>query len=77
MLPRIAPMELRLIRDAFDHADYVFELRHDGFRGIAYIEGGECRLVAQRHRGLRSPSLATALSKLPTDSLLRKSYLSH
>ena len=23
-------MELRLVRDAFDHADYVFELKHDG-----------------------------------------------
>ena len=29
------PMELRLVRDAFDHADYVFELKQDGFRGMA------------------------------------------
>jgi len=28
-------MELRLVRDAFDHADYVFELKQDGFRGMA------------------------------------------
>ena len=38
MLPKIAVMELRLIRDAFDDPGYVFELKHDGFCGLAYIE---------------------------------------
>ena len=37
MLPKISPMELRLVRNACDDPNYVFELKHDGFRGIAYI----------------------------------------
>jgi len=63
-------MELRLVRDAFDDSNYVFELKHDGFRGVAYIEGGKCQLVSRRHRGLKFPSLATALAKLPAESAI-------
>jgi bifunctional non-homologous end joining protein LigD len=70
MLPKIVPMELRLVRNVFDHADYVFELKHDGFRGIAYIEGGKCQLVSRRHCGLEFPSLAAALAKLPAESAI-------
>ena len=70
MLPKIAPMELRLVRDAFDHADYIFELKHDGFRGLAYVERGECRLVSRRGRGLKFPSLAAALAKIPAESAI-------
>src|SRR5215469_14591500 len=36
MLPKIAAMESRLVRDVFDHPDYIFELNHHGFRGLAY-----------------------------------------
>src|SRR5580765_8495660 len=70
MLPKISPMELRLVGDAFDHADYVFELKHDGFRGLAYIERGECRLVSRRWRGLKFPSLAAALARIPAESAI-------
>jgi len=70
MLPKIVPMELRLVRDAFDDPAYMFELKHDGFRGLAYIENGECRLVSRRYRGLRFPSLAAALAKLPAESAI-------
>src|SRR5262245_50443038 len=70
MLPKIAPMELRLIRDAFDHADYVFELKHNGFRGIAYIEGGKCQLISRRYRGFEFSALAAALAKLPAESAI-------
>ena len=70
MLPKIAPMELRLVRDAFDDPAYIFELKHDGFRGLAYIENEECRLVSRRYRGLRFPSLAAELAKLPAESTI-------
>ena len=26
-------MRLRLVREPFDHPDYIFELKHDGFSG--------------------------------------------
>ena len=34
-------MRLRLIKQPFDHPDYIFELKQDGFRAIAYIQNGE------------------------------------
>jgi hypothetical protein len=40
-------MRLRRVPAAFDDPDYVFELKHDGFRAIVYIENGECRLVSR------------------------------
>jgi bifunctional non-homologous end joining protein LigD len=40
-------MRLTNIAKAFDDPDYVFELKHDGFRAIAYIEAGECKLVSR------------------------------
>ena len=32
-------MPLVRIPDAFDHPDWLFELQHDGFRALAYVEG--------------------------------------
>jgi len=29
-------MRLSLVREPFDHPDYIFELKHDGFRVVAY-----------------------------------------
>jgi ATP-dependent DNA ligase len=34
---------------AFNDPEWLFELKHDGFRSLAYIENGQCRLVS-RHR---------------------------
>jgi bifunctional non-homologous end joining protein LigD len=31
----------------FDHPDWLFELKHDGFRALAIIEGHRCRLVSR------------------------------
>jgi bifunctional non-homologous end joining protein LigD len=43
----------------------VFELKHDGFRAVAYIEHAECRLVSRNMRNLRFDFLQKALAKLP------------
>jgi bifunctional non-homologous end joining protein LigD len=32
----------------FDSEDFLFELKHDGFRGLAFVEKHECRLVSRR-----------------------------
>ena len=58
-------MRLRRVSAAFDDPNYIFELKHDGFRAIAYIENGECRLVSRNLKNLRFHSLKTALAKLP------------
>lgn len=31
-------MPLRLVREAFDHPDWIFELKYDGWRALAYVE---------------------------------------
>jgi ATP-dependent DNA ligase len=45
-------MRLRLVRQPFDHPDYVFEVKHDGFRVIAYLQNGESKLVSRNQRNL-------------------------
>jgi ATP-dependent DNA ligase len=47
MLPRIHPMRLRLVGKPFDHPDYIFELKHDGFRAVACMQNGECKLISR------------------------------
>ena len=64
-------MRLRLVKEPFNDPDYLFELKHDGFRAIAYIESGGCRLVSRNLKSLRFDSLRVALGKLPvTDAVL-------
>jgi bifunctional non-homologous end joining protein LigD len=58
-------MRLRQVREPFDHDDYVFELKHDGFRAIAYIDSGECRLVSRNLRALPFKFLRASLGTLP------------
>jgi hypothetical protein len=38
MLPRLHRMRLRLVNQPFDHPEYVFELKHDGFRALAHTK---------------------------------------
>jgi bifunctional non-homologous end joining protein LigD len=63
-------MRLRLVKEPFDNPDYIFELKHDGFRALAYIDAGECRLVSRNLKSLRFESLRAALSKLPVKNAI-------
>src|SRR5690348_11570183 len=42
------PMPLVRIPESFDHPDWLFEVKHDGFRALAIAEGHTCRLVSRR-----------------------------
>jgi bifunctional non-homologous end joining protein LigD len=47
----------------FDHPDWLFELKHDGFRALAVIEGHRCRLVSRNgHAYGQWPQLAEKLA---------------
>jgi bifunctional non-homologous end joining protein LigD len=46
MLP-FQPMPLRRRRDAFDHPDWLFELKYDGFRALATIQSGRTQLFSR------------------------------
>jgi bifunctional non-homologous end joining protein LigD len=41
-------MSLTWRREPFDHPDWIFEIKHDGFRAIAYVEQGSARLVSRK-----------------------------
>ena len=46
-------MPLLRVPDAFDHPDWLFELKHDGFRALAKIDGHQCTLVSRRRHVYR------------------------
>jgi len=70
VLPRIRPMRLRLVKEPFDHPDYIFELKHDGFRAIAYLQDGECKLISRRQNTLAFRSLKNNLANLSVGSAI-------
>jgi bifunctional non-homologous end joining protein LigD len=70
VLPRIHPMRLRLVREPFDHPDYIFELKHDGFRAVVYLQACECKIISRNQRNLGFESLKKALAKLPVQTAI-------
>src|SRR3984893_2187189 len=52
--PRMDTAQLSLVREPFDHPDFLFELKHDGFRALAYINDGHCELISRRRNSYRS-----------------------
>ena len=48
MLPRVEPAKLTLRRELTPHPDWIYELKYDGFRALAYIENGTARLLSRR-----------------------------
>ena len=61
-LPKIDTMELIQIATPFDDSDWLFEVKYDGFRSLAYIENGTCKLVSRnKHDYQRFADLRDAL----------------
>jgi ATP-dependent DNA ligase len=56
-IPKIIPMPLAQLREPFDHPDWTFEVKYDGFRALAYLEGGVVRLVSGKENVVRDPDL--------------------
>src|SRR5450755_3601495 len=54
VLPSIIPAKLARSLEPFDDKDWLFELKHDGFRSLAYLENGQCRLVSRRRNTYKS-----------------------
>jgi hypothetical protein len=77
-LPFISPMLATPCREPFDHANWLFELKHDGFRAIAFFEDGHCRLISRngyRFSDFRDleDSIGQALKAIPRSSTARSS----
>jgi bifunctional non-homologous end joining protein LigD len=55
-------MPLARLHAPFDHPDWIFEPKLDGFRGLAYVTGGKARLVSRHGNVFKSfPELAAAI----------------
>ena len=47
VFPNFRPVRLSRRAEPFDSEDFIFEIKHDGFRALAFIENGQCRLVSR------------------------------
>jgi hypothetical protein len=57
-------MLLARLDSPFEHPDWVFEPKLDGFRALAYVEGGDCRLVSRNRNAFKTfEPLAQAISQ--------------
>src|SRR6516165_1458723 len=64
-------MELALVAAPFDNPDWLFEIKHDGFRALAYISDGACTLISRRHNRYKTfRGLRESLAKLEIPAIL-------
>ncbi len=47
-LPKLSPMDLIQIPAPFDDPDFLYEVKFDGFRALAYVDAGHCELVSRK-----------------------------
>src|SRR5262252_10268603 len=47
MSVKFEPIRLSRRAEPFDSSDFIFEIKHDGFRALACIQASECRLVSR------------------------------
>ena len=47
-LPRFNHMPLARLHAPFDHPDWLFELKYDGFRALAYVTPERCELISRK-----------------------------
>jgi len=56
-------MPLARLAEPFDHQDWIFELKYDGFRALAAIENGRCRLISRNRNAFKSfPGLCAGIA---------------
>jgi ATP-dependent DNA ligase len=47
VLPRVQPIAPIRSTEPFDDPEWLFDFKHDGFRGLCYLEQGSCRLTSR------------------------------
>ncbi len=47
-LPKLSPMDLLQLPAPFDDPDFLYEVKFDGFRALAYVEDGHFELVSRK-----------------------------
>jgi bifunctional non-homologous end joining protein LigD len=69
-MPAVSYKDLELLSEVprpFDRADWLFELKYDGFRAIALNEHGRVRLLSRKGNDLAPafPEIASEIAGLP------------
>jgi bifunctional non-homologous end joining protein LigD len=69
---KIHPMLAESVEKAFDGADWLFEIKWDGYRAIAFIDGGKVRLVSRNQNDLtpRYPELKDMAKFVPAKTAI-------
>ena len=69
---RVQPMLATLISQPFEKPGWVYEEKYDGFRILAYKEGGKVSLLSRngKDRTEAYSNIAAAIAKLPDRTLL-------
>ena len=59
------PVRLATVPRAFDHSDFIFELKYDGFRAVAHAEhSGNLRLISRNGDAFKIyPRLSSAIAE--------------
>jgi len=67
----VAPMLATLVDEPFDSDEHLFEIKWDGIRALAFVEGGDYRLLTRNRQDLKPPYPELAgLSRLPAGTVL-------
>ena len=68
----VSPMHPTLVRAPFHRSGRVYERKEDGWRMLAYKDGGAVRLISRRgvDHTARFADIASAVAKLPTRTLM-------
>jgi bifunctional non-homologous end joining protein LigD len=66
MLPQISPSLLKSLKEPIGHPNWVYELKHDGFRGVLYVDRDQAWLVSRKVKKFRrfDPLLEQVLRSL-------------
>jgi len=68
----VRPMLATLAQEPFDHPDWLFEVKWDGYRAVAEIRGGDVSLYSRNLLPLNEkfPPIVESLRKFPFDAVL-------
>src|ERR1043166_8539902 len=72
-------MPLARLHAPFDHSDWLFELKYDGFRAFAYVEADAVRLVSRRGNVYKSfrDLCARVAAALPLEATILDGEIVH
>lgn len=70
-IPQFTPAAPVNLREPFNHEDFIFELKYDGFRALAHVTPAACQLISRRGNVYKTfRGLAESLRSLKCEAIL-------